>query len=367
MRVAITGAFGFLGANFLRAGRTEGFLSPSDEIVAFHSRTREHPLLDGFAYRSVHLDVSDANDLTAKTRGVDLLVHFAGKVAYARADAAAAWRINVGGTAAVLEAVRRNNIPRAVLVSSIAALGATSAGRLGDEANDPYTPATPIAFRSREETLAALTSAERGDYRFFRRFRSVYFETKLAALELARAAIRREGLPIVTIFPGTTVGAGDVHYAIAELVDKVWTGRLLATLPGETSFVHAADFAEGAWLAALRGAPGDEFVISGRDADNLRFGDFMALIARTAHTAGGRRVRQRFLTVPHGPAVIAGALAEALGGGGSFSAGLVRAGAGSLRYTSARAAERLGYQPRRSLADGILACRRFSEARRDRR
>ena len=76
--------------------------------------------------------------------------------------------------------------------------------------------------------------------------RVAYVDAKLAGWELAKLYAREKGLDLVTIFPGTAVGPGDLHNAISRLVNDVWEGRLGLSFPGSTSFVAAPDLARGA-------------------------------------------------------------------------------------------------------------------------
>jgi dihydroflavonol-4-reductase len=366
MRIGVTGAFGFLGANFVASLLAHD--PPPAQIVAFSSRTGANPLFDPARVRRVPLDVRDGRDVLEKTRGLDALAHFAGSVNYARRRKREVWDVNVLGTRNVLEAARANGIGRVLAVSSINVLGACAAGaRITDESNDVYDPraGNPNSFGSPAQALDAVRRSLQGDYGFLRAVRVAYFDSKLAARELAREYHRAHGLPVVTILPGTAVGAGDVHYDISELVDRIYTGRLGATFPGGTSFVHARDFAEGALLAFEKGRVGEAYIISGRDEDNLSYRQFMQLAARTARAAG-RRVREDFLVVPRWLALPAASLLETLSPSSSLTSALAISGAVTQRYTSRKAGAELGYVPRRPLEEGVAECHAFLEALRAR-
>jgi dihydroflavonol-4-reductase len=368
VRIGVTGAFGFLGASLV--ARLLDSMPRGATVVAFSSRTARNPLFDPARLTVAPLDVLDADGVQTATRGLDALFHFAGRVSYARHDRRATWDVNVRGARNVFEAVLANRIPRLVYVSSINVLGAVARGpaggtsRLADETNDVYDPAVgnPNSFRSAGEALAAVDSSVRGDYGFLRGVRVAYFDSKLAGMELARRLHRERGLPVVSVLPGTAVGPGDIHYDISELIDRVFTNRLAATFPGGTSFVDSRDCAEGISLAWQKGRPGESYVISGADADNLSYRDFMRRAAAVA--AGlGRRVRQDFLVMPPPAGIAVAALLEAVVPrsrlAASLGTALVRSGSMVHAFTSAKARRELGYVPRRALEQGIADCWRF--------
>jgi dihydroflavonol-4-reductase len=366
MRIGVTGAFGFLGANFTAAlldgrdGRRP--LGDGVEVVAFASRTRFNPLFDPSRTEVAALDVMDEEGMARAFSGLDAVAHFAGKVDYRAARRREVWAADVLGSRAVFEAALRSGVPRLLYVSSVSALGSPAPGRLADEEGRPYgDPRWPISFASAEEALAAAEASLAGDWRFIDRVRVAYFDAKLAGWELAKGYARDRGLPVVTIFPGTVVGAGDQGRAISALVDGVWEGKLGLSLPGATSFVGASDFAEGAVLALARGRVGEGYVVSGRDEHNLGYAEFMGAIARLAR-AEGHPARVRPLVPPARAAVAAAAVAELLAPRSGLSRALALSGCADNRCSSAKARAELGYVPGPSLDPSILECRRFSEA-----
>ncbi len=355
MRVGVTGAFGFLGATVVARLLERG---AGEEIVAFSSRTSANPVFDPARVCREPLDVLDARDVLAKTAGLDALFHFAGKVSYARREKRATWDANVLGSRNVFQAVVANRIPRLLYASSINVLGAPEAGRRSaDETGSPWRPGSrhPTGFRSAADALEAVEASAAGDYRFLRRVRLAYFDSKLAAFELARQWHATRGLPVVSVLPGTVVGAGDVHYAISGLVDRVFRNRLALTLPGATSFVDAVDFGRGVLLAWERGRIGESYVLSGRDEDNLSYREFMRLAAEVGRSFG-RKTRRDFLVAPAWLAAAVAGVAETFAPSASLTSALVRSGSEGHRFSSAKACRELGWRHERTLADGIADC-----------
>jgi dihydroflavonol-4-reductase len=358
--IGITGSAGFLGANVLE--HLAGLPGRPPRIVPFYSRRSANPLTDHLHPDYEQLDVTSPGDVLRKTRHLDLLLHVAGRVDFTRRGARRTWEVNVLGTRNVLEAALANGIRNVVCVSSICVLGpVTTGGRPADERNPRYrVPGNPVSFGSPADALAAVRASLDGDWSFLRRVRVPYFDAKLAAWELAQEYHRRHRLPVVCVFPGTAVGAGDTAMAIGGLVQRVYAGRLAFTLPGATSFVAAADAARGIWLAGRAGRLGASYIVTGRDRDNLAYAEFMSLVAGVARERFGRRCRNRFLAVPTGPARTAARVAEALAPGSPLSEGLVVSGSVVHRFSSRKAGREIGYRPLVRLEDAVGDCISFN-------
>lgn len=365
MTIGITGAAGFLGANVLR--HLSELHGGRDRLVPFYSTHHANPLTDGLAPAYEHLDVTSPREVRRRTRGLDVLLHVAGRVDFSRRGARRTWEINVLGTRNVLEAALANGIRKVVCVSSISAVGPVPAGRRhADEDAARYgVPGNPVSFRGPDDALAAVRASLDGDWTFLARVRVPYFDAKLAAWELVQDYRRRHGLPVMCVFPGTAVGAGDTGMAIGGLVERVVTGKLRLALPGSTSFVAASDVANGIWRAARHGRPGASYIVSGRDRDNLRYADFMALVARVARERFGCRSPVRFATMPAGPARWAALVAEAVAPNAPLTLGLVLSGSVRHRFSSRRAARELGYRPRQRLEDAVAECIAFNRRLRE--
>ncbi|HEY5713335.1 MAG TPA: NAD-dependent epimerase/dehydratase family protein [Allosphingosinicella sp.] len=108
--LAVTGGTGFVGGHLIRAARAAGF-----EIRALTRGWR--PPEDGIDWVEGALDRPDS--LVKLATGADALVHIAGLInAPSRAGFEA---VNVGGTAAAIDAARRAGVRRFVHISSLAA------------------------------------------------------------------------------------------------------------------------------------------------------------------------------------------------------------------------------------------------------
>src|ERR1700754_2405992 len=134
MRVAVTGAGGFLGTHLCtqltaRGHLVAALLGPDDTTP---------PPCEHF----VRADVTDTGALDDMMEGCDALIHAAGppSAAASFADPTGFARIHVMGTAAVMQAANRAGTRRRILVSSAEIYGA--AGGTVDE-NTPPAPISP--------------------------------------------------------------------------------------------------------------------------------------------------------------------------------------------------------------------------------
>ena len=356
MNIGITGSAGFLGANLVRALYRQR--SAEDRIVCFYSRRRNNPLTDHLDLTYRHLDITCRQEVLEKTEGLDVLFHLAGAVDYSRKNARRTWDVNVLGTKNIFDGVIQNRIGRLVYASSINVLGTVSRDSApADETNSMYGRTdNPISFTDRTEALTAVEASIRGDFGFLRSSRVVYFDSKLAAYELAMEYRKKFELPVTIVLPGTVVGSGDVGISITKLVVRTFQGKLKLTLPGGTSFVSADDAAEGIRLASVGGQPGQAYIITGRKEDNLSYRDFMMLVADVAHSRYNRQVSHTFLTVPACLCRPLATVFRLLPVEGALSEALILSGAATHRFSNVKAADRLGYVPKTSLESSIQYC-----------
>lgn len=117
MRVAVTGGCGFIGSHvvdhLLRAGHEVSVLDPGSRWI--------NP-----AAQYWHADLFEPDALAATVAGADAVFHLAGAadVNDVAADPVGAVRLNVEGTARVLEATRQAGVQRFMLASTVWVYGA---------------------------------------------------------------------------------------------------------------------------------------------------------------------------------------------------------------------------------------------------
>ncbi len=354
MKLGITGAYGFLGAAITAQALAAGY-----EVVAFASRRKEHPLFSNgdVETRSLRLGTDTAIDLT----GIDSLIHAAGATSFRAADRRAVWDANVLGSRALYEAALERGLSRFVDLSSVNALGSVDGIPADETSAAGYSTRYPSVFLSPQEALAAADASAKGEYAILRRSKVTYFDSKMAACELSKRYARERGLPLVTVFPGTAVGPGDLNHGIARFVDMVWEGRLAMAPAGSTTYMDSRDFARGVIAALERGRVGEGYILAGKPEDTMSYAAFMGRINGLALREGlPRRRAFRPLVLPPLLAYAGASIAEALVPGLGLYSALALSGAIRQEYRSDKARAELGYDPATPLDVSICACREFS-------
>ncbi|WP_242393341.1 NAD-dependent epimerase/dehydratase family protein [Anaeromyxobacter oryzisoli] len=323
MRVAITGATGFLGGALAHALARRGA-----DVVAL-----SRPGSDRSGLRHAHLtwrecDVTSPRGLEHALEGADLVVHAAGRLGEAGVPEEAYRRLNVEGTRNVLAAALGSPAPPRVLhLSSAGVLGVT--GRTAAPEEAPYAPRNPY-----ERSKA---------------------ESERVALEFAR-----RGLQVVVARPGFVYGPGDRH--VLGLFRAIQRGRFFYVGAGEhlcqPTFID--DAVDGILLCLRAGAAGGIYHVTGPRAVTFReLGDAVA---------AALGVRPPWLRLPRWAATLVAAGLEAAGAATRRKPPLSRAGVdffGQDRLFSwRRAHDELGYTPRHDLGSGLpLAVAWYRERR----
>lgn len=268
MRLLLTGATGFVGANVARRAVAVGH-----EVVAYVRR--RGPLLDGVGIEVVEGDLLDREALAAAAAGCGAVLHVAGSFDPGPGGVEAMRRVHVGATQALLEARDALGIPSFVYCSSSVTVGFGPLDAPGDE----DTPIEPDAVYGTDGALRA------------------YFDTKL---EGERLAIAAGG---VVLCPDYVIGPHDAKPTSGALLLAVARGQAPAYPPGGKCFVDAGDVADAHLLALDRGRPGRRYLLG---TVNLSYRDFMAKVAEACGRGPPR------LGIPRSALRAAGVLGRAL-------------------------------------------------------
>jgi dihydroflavonol-4-reductase len=287
MRAYVTGATGFVGGH-----------------VAAELRS------GGAEVRDERVDLLDRGGLERIMAGCDAVVHSAALYSY-DAPERDFQRINVEGTANVIEACRSKGVRRLVHTSTAGTCGPVP-GREATETDSP--PAWELGIP--------------------------YKRTKLAAERLVIDAAR-DGLEAVVVNPTTPIGPGDSKPTpTGRMIAGVARGRIRAYVATVLNVVDVRDVARGHALALERGQSGERYLLGGA---NLPLEELFGAIA---DLAGRPRPRLR---IPY-------ALARAVAAVGLANKNEVSLARLPMYFSSKKAHDKLGYAPgpvASALADAV--------------
>lgn len=305
-RILVTGATGFVGSVLTRRLVSDGV-----PVRIFRRSTSTLDLLGAAASCVEHAvgDVTQARSLFEALDGIDRVYHVAARVGFGAGEEEALHRVNVEGTANVVNAALAADVERLVFTSSMAAFGR------------PADTNTVI-----DETTAWRDAPHR----------SVYARTKRKAeLEVHRGIA--EGLDAVIVNPSLIFGVGNERTRTRRIVDVVRSGWLPAVPPGGTNVVDVQDVAAGHRKAMHHGTTGRRYFLGG---ENLSWHQIVGALAEAFGVSPPR------YTAPPALLTAGGALAEATGfltrRRPVFTRSLARAAARTHRYTNERARNELG-------------------------
>lgn len=305
--VLVTGATGFIGSVLTRQLVAEG-----ERVRILRRESSSLDLLDDVIEEvdTAVGDVTHARSLYEAMTGIDQVYHVAAKVSFDRRDREALRRVNVDGTANVVNAALEAEVDRLVHTSSMAAFGR------------PVDAEAPI-----DETTSWHNAAHRSAYA-----RSKY----RAELEIHRGIA--EGLDAVIVNPSLVFGVGRPGTNTRRIVEVVRSEWLPAVPPGGTNVVDVRDVAAGLCRAMTHGETGRRYLLGG---ENLSW----AAIAETLAEAFGVEPPRYKVPAPllTAGAVVSEAVAAVTRTRSLFSRATARTASRTYRYDNSRARDELGW------------------------
>jgi len=255
--ILVTGATGLVGAATVVRLLEEGSM-----VRAFcrkPQRAKDHPILKEYLEHPnlswFQGDVTEIEDLLQALQGVEAVVHAAAVVSYWPPKSAEMFRINLEGTANVVNLCLEFGIKKLIHISSIASLGKV-----------PYLGAELDAVNLVDETFPWDPLAEVSDYSLSK-FKS--------EMEVWRG--QEEGLDTLIFNPGVIVGPGFWNDSSARLFQTVSKGLKFYS-PGTTGYISVWDVAKAISWGLNSEISGERFVLV---SENIRFKDFFEQVAHS--------------------------------------------------------------------------------------
>lgn len=250
MKVAVTGGSGVVGSAVVRH-----LLQADHEVVALARSRQASEKLGELGAAVVSGDVLDRDSVGRLVEGCERVFHVAGVNELCPRDPSHMWKVNVEGTATVVEQSALMGVERLVLTSSAVTIGEERSAR-GHEG-----------------------SLHRGH------FLSEYERSKTVA---ERLAFDHAGdLDVVAVNPSSVQGPGRSTGTGALLLAAA-RGKSPFLVDTTFSLVDIDDCARGHLLAADRGVPGERYILSGAVLT-------VRQVVRIIDTIVGRRRRAWFL------------------------------------------------------------------------
>jgi dihydroflavonol-4-reductase len=272
MKVAVTGAAGFLGLNVVTALLQQGHdvLALDRVPLASTGSTGGGPAIEatnGGTLTSQVVDVLDEDAVSRALDGVEVVHHLVAVISLRQEDRLAE-RVNVHGVGTVARAALRAGVRRMVNCGSLASYHYSRHGIVHEASPRSTDPSLPVYHRSK-----------------------YYGEVEL--LKVVDA-----GLDALTCNPTGIYGPVDHPGRLSRMNGNMLDaalGKLPASVPGEFDMVDVRDVACGFLLAAEKGRTGHNYLIGGHRHDLF---DAQVRVAELAGVRGPRvRIPLRALEV----------------------------------------------------------------------
>lgn len=255
--VLVTGATGFLGSHLvcqlLAAGKQVRACKRKTSDMREFNFIFQYYFGNSLSAKSVRellqwaeADVLELDTLTQAMQGIERVYHCAALVSFDAGDRDLLMKVNVEGTANVVNLCLIHGVKYLSYVSSIASLGRTKSGNTMDE-NSTWE-------HSKLNSNYAISK-----YR--------------AEMEVWRGA--EEGLLVMVVNPGVIIGVGDFSKGSNALIRTIYKGMPMYSM-GANGYVDVADVARAILEIESAGIFNRRFVLVGA---NMRFRDLFFMIA----------------------------------------------------------------------------------------
>jgi len=243
-KILVTGGNGFAGSYILRYLLAQGYRDISATVRKNPDISLIKDIKDKITLTEA--DVTDIPSLEDAIKGKDFVIHTAALVSFKPKDRQRMMKVNVEGTANVVNVCLDENIKKLVHISSIAALGRKESGSVIDE------------------NALWQDSKHNSDYAV-----SKY----LSEMEVWRGYA--EGLPVAIVNPSLIIGAGFWNKGTGELFTRIYKGLKFYTT-GTNGFVDVRDVAKMTVTLMQSDISGERFICN---AANMKLYDFFSKTA----------------------------------------------------------------------------------------
>jgi len=248
--ILVTGGTGLVGAQLLYDLTLEG-----KKVRAMRRSTSSDNVLDVVFHEKPSLktniewvegSVTNVHDVLEAMQGVNEVYHCAAKVSFHGSEYREIMKVNVEGTANMVNMALETGVKKFCHVSSIAALGRVEENKVMDE---------QVMWKSSK-------------------YNSMYAVSKYGGEREVWRAIE-EGLHAVIVSPAIIVGAGDWQTGSSSMFRQVYKGMKYYSL-GVNGFVDVRDVTYSMRKLMDKNIYGERYIVS---AENLTYQEIFNLIA----------------------------------------------------------------------------------------
>jgi dihydroflavonol-4-reductase len=300
----VTGGTGFVGANLVRFLLSKG-LRPR----ALVREGADLSNLRGLDVELIRGSLSDAKVLERGCTGAAYAFHVAADYRIWAPDPKPMYEANVQGTINFIEAAKAAGVKKIVCCSSVAAIKPPEGTTPADETSEYSSVDEIVSDYKKSKYLGEIEALKRG---------------------------------AIVVNPAAPIGPYDIKPTpTGRVVLDFLQGRIPSYIDTGLNVVHVEDVAQGHWLAALKGRPGERYILG---SENLTLKQILDLLSDATGLPA-----PRFKT-PYALAYAFGAVDTALArlGGWEPRAPLeaVKMARHYMWYSSDKARRELGYAPR---------------------
>lgn len=250
--IFVTGGTGLVGSHILlelskKEEKFKALKRNSSSLSICENIFKHYNAEDLFA--KINWVVGDINDISSLESGMhncEQVLHCAAVVSFQSSDAKLLKKVNIEGTANVMNVALNSGVKKVGFVSSIAALGRNLTEGIVDE--ECHFKATKL------DSNYAL---------------SKYY----AEQEVWRAS--QEGLNVVIVNPSVILGPGDWSKGSSQIFQKIHSGLKFYT-PGSTGYIDVLDVANSLVTLLFSDVKNERFIVNGA---NLKYRDCFDRIA----------------------------------------------------------------------------------------
>ncbi len=244
MLIFITGANGLVGSEICKS-----LLAKGHSIRATRRSNSNMSLLGGTASKIewVEADILDLPTIGQNLDGVEAFIHAAAMVSFDKRDHSRMMKINVDGTAGLVNLCIEQDVPHFLLISSIAAIGRVKNIDVIDEKTKWQTS----------------------------ELNSQYAISKYhAEMEVWRGG--EEGLKFTIVNPSVVLGMGDLQQSSAKLFKYVWDQKPFYT-DAIINYIDVKDVSDITSRFIELGPQNDRFILNAGDIYYKEFFQIMAM------------------------------------------------------------------------------------------